>query len=124
MCDSRPRRPFLLALVMVVAVASTVAAQATTAVLRGTVLSETDDRSLANAEVSIPGLKLKALTDSAGHYRLSGIAGGHQIVWIRRLGFEASSAVLTLIAGDTLERDFSLLPTTTTLAAVTVTDPQ
>ncbi len=89
-------------------------------VLRGSVLREADDGPIGGSEVSIPALGLAATTDSSGKFRLVNVPAGPQIVWVRRVGFERVSAVLTFVAGDTLERDFSLVQAATVLPKVYV----
>jgi hypothetical protein len=84
------------------------------------VLNDVDDKPIRGAEVSIPGLGLSATSDSTGAFRLIGIPGGKQIVWVRKIGYSPVSAVLTFIAGETLDNDFGLVPATTRLPEVDI----
>lgn len=93
------------------------------AMLRGSVLSDSADRPLAGAAVTIPAYNISALSDSTGTFRLGAIPVGRTIVWVRRFGFAPVSSVLTFTAGDTLERDFVLQRTTTALPSVRVNAP-
>ena len=93
------------------------------AILRGQVVTDSADRPIAGAEVSIPAHNISAAADSAGMFRLVGIPLGRSIVWVRRLGFAPVSAVLTFAAGDTLERDFVLSRVVTRLPGVQVNTP-
>ncbi|MFI5311319.1 MAG: carboxypeptidase regulatory-like domain-containing protein [Gemmatimonadales bacterium] len=82
-----------------------------TAALKGTVLKDADDAPIAGAEVSIPGLRLAASSDSLGVFRLGAIKPGRQIVWVKKPGFAPVSAVLAFTAGDTLDREFTMVAT-------------
>jgi hypothetical protein len=91
------------------------------AVLRGSVLSDPGGDPVRGAEVSVPVLQLRALTDSAGAFRIAHIPAGRQVVWVRRMGYVASSSVLNFAAGDTMDVDL-LLATTPRLPEVKVTE--
>ncbi|HVT38787.1 MAG TPA: carboxypeptidase regulatory-like domain-containing protein [Gemmatimonadaceae bacterium] len=91
-----------------------------TAGATGRVLNDVDDKPLGGAEVSMPGLGLRSTSDSSGAFRLGGVPAGKQIVWVRKIGFNPISAVLTFVAEETLECDFILLPATTRLPGVEV----
>jgi hypothetical protein len=89
----------------------------------GKVLNDVDDKPVRGAEVSIPGLGLRTTSDSTGAFRLVGVPAGRQIVWVRKIGFSPLSAVLTFVAGETLDNDFGLVPASTRLPEVTVRVP-
>jgi hypothetical protein len=91
-----------------------------TSAATGKVLNDLDDKPVRGAVVAIPGLGLSTTSDSAGAFHLVGVPAGKQIVWVRRIGFNPISAVLTFVAGETLDNDFMLLPTTTRLPEVEV----
>lgn len=93
------------------------------AVLVGSVLRDADDAPIRGAEVSLPGLGISVLTDSAGDFRLPAIAPGQQVVWVRRLGYSPLTAVLTFAPGDSLTRDFLLVSTAQKLPTVDVKAP-
>jgi hypothetical protein len=93
------------------------------AVLRGSVLRDADDAPIPGAEIGIPGLGISVLADSTGNFRLPAIAPGKQIVWVRKLGFAPISTVLTFTAGDTLDREFTLLSAAQTLPGVAIKAP-
>jgi len=89
--------------------------------LRGSVLDDADDRPIAGATVAIELLRLQAVSDSAGAFRMPYIPAGRYIVLVRRLGFTPLSAVLTFGAADTLEYDFALVKQPANLPEVAVT---
>jgi len=90
--------------------------------LAGTVMTDSTELRLANAEVSLPKLDRSARTDSAGNFRFTGLkAGVHELV-IRMVGYEAISTSLRLEEGKTVEGDFLLRKLSTQLAAVEVKD--
>ncbi len=90
------------------------------AVLRGKVLNDANDNGVPGAEISIPALRLSATSDSAGGFTLLHVPMGRQIVWVRRVGFANSTTVLTFAVNDTVEADFALVQTATTLPGVAV----
>jgi hypothetical protein len=93
---------------------------ASRSLLRGTVVDDADDRPIAGATVVIEVLRLQAVTDSAGTFRMPYIAAGRHIVLVRRLGFTPLSAVLNFGPSDTLEFDFALIKQPTNLPEVAV----
>ena len=95
-------------------------AQVRLASLRGNVLSDSSNRPLAGAEVSIPRLGKWTVTDSVGGFLLGGIEVGKEIVMVRRIGFKAVTTQLRFAAGDTVEVDILMLPTVQRLAEVQV----
>ena len=109
-----------LGLAVALAAASTPAAAQGLSSVVGKVLHDENERPIAGAEVSISGALLKATTDSAGAFRLTAVPAGKQIVWVRKIGFNPVSAVLTFVAGETIDSDFLLAPSTTRLPEVEV----
>lgn len=89
--------------------------------LRGNVLVDSIESPIKGAEIQLSGSRLRAISDSAGAFKLIGIASGRQLVTVRRLGFHPVTAVLNFPAGDTLESDFLLVPSATRLSGVNVT---
>jgi len=87
----------------------------------GTVLSDSTERPIANAEVSIGALQLIVRSDSAGNFTLSGITPGRYTVTIRAVGFAPFNSAMTFTAGERTEADLLLRPSTQTLERVDVT---
>src|SRR4051812_43831880 len=82
--------------VMMVAAASTLAAQAR---ITGTV-RDTTGAPISGVEVSASGTSRTATTDRTGAFRLEGVAIGTTTITARRLGYAAQGTVLRLVAGD------------------------
>ena len=79
---------------MIVAAAAFALMQAT-AVLTGTVLTDSTERPIANAEVSISSLGLTTRSDSAGRFMLAKIPRGAQEITVRAVGYAAIVTQLT-----------------------------
>lgn len=88
--------------------------------IKGQVLTDSTESPIRGAEVSIPQLRISVLSDSAGRFRLTGIPPGKQFVNVKRLGFRPVSALLDFRAGDTVDTDFLLAKSVTTLGQVDV----
>ena len=91
------------------------------AVLRGFVLTDSTERPIVGAELTIDDLKLRALSVDEGAFRLPNIKPGTYIVAIRALGYQQIWARLSFADGDSLERDFLMAPTPVAIAGVRVT---
>lgn len=91
------------------------------AVFTGIVVSDSTHVPIAGAEVALPGLGKSALTDTAGRFRLTGIAAGDQRVQVRRLGYDAADTRVSFGAGETVERRV-VLGRAVLLEAVTVSE--
>jgi hypothetical protein len=131
--DPRPRgrrasvmRAALAAATLLLMAAGTAAAQnPSNAVLRGRV---TDDAGtpLASAQVTVvhqpTGAQVRALTDAAGTYQLTGMRpGGPYTVRVNRLGYvNAERREVELRLGQVLVLNFQLRVSATTLEAITV----
>jgi hypothetical protein len=97
-----------------------VAAQAQQATLAGTVLADSTERPLVNAEVAILGLTLTARSDSAGNFIMSRLPAGTYQVVVRAVGHVPQRETITFGATDRIERDFLLKRAVNTLAEVEV----
>lgn len=76
--------------------------------LAGTVLTETTERPLMNAVITIAKLGINARTDSAGNFSVGGIIPGEHAVAIRLAGFESLFTTITFASGQKVEADFLL----------------
>ena len=76
--------------------------------LQGRVLTHGSRRPVANAEVAVPRLEVRAVTDSLGRYHLSGLPPGEHIVVTRATGFRPDSSVTALDGDETLVNDVIL----------------
>lgn len=86
----------------------------------GTVMIDPTEKPLANAEIIITALKRSTRSDSAGNFLFTGLpAGRHEFV-VRLVGYEASTAEVSLTGTQKFEADVLLKPTSTKLATVDV----
>jgi hypothetical protein len=91
------------------------------ALLAGSVLTDSTERPIANAEIVIAALKLSVRSDSAGAFTLGGIPAGRYSVVVRAPGYAEFSALMTFDAGKRTEADLLLRPNTQQLSRVDVT---
>ena len=84
------------------------AAQSRGAVLSGRVLTDTTHVPIANAEVSIPELSIRGVTNEKGEFRLADIVPGNHHVRVRRLGYGALDARLDFAESQTVEQTIYL----------------
>jgi len=108
-------------LVFVFLLASRLDAQASTGTVRGIVRQTGTQAPLANAEVTIVGTRLGALTRNDGSYVISGVPLGSQRVRARMFGFSPNEQGTTITADGNASVDFVLLPTAVQLDQVVVT---
>jgi len=97
------------------------AAQAAGGTVQGTVIDGSTKQPLANAQVSIVGTRSGALTNSAGVYRIPGVAAGQTEVRVRLIGFAPTTKSTTVTEGQSSEVDFSLSQSAISLTDVVVT---
>ena len=90
------------------------------AVLRGFVLHDSTERPIVGAELTIDDLSLRTLTATEGEFRLPSIKPGTYLVSVRAMGFQPIVARLSFAEGDSLERDFLLIPSAIAIAGVNV----
>ncbi len=92
----------------------------TTGTLTG-IVTDSLNRPLAGADVSLPTLAKTTLTNEEGAFSLRDVPAGEQHVVIRRLGYSPVDVRLTFQAGRTLQRRISL-SRAIMLDSVTVTE--
>ena len=88
--------------------------------LQGKVLSDSSRRPVANAEVAIARLELRAMSDSLGRYRLLHIPRGEHVVITRAVGFRPDTTTTAFDGDETLISDVILKPPLTALPTVAV----
>ncbi len=91
------------------------------AILAGNVLSDSTERPIAGAEISIASLRVSVRSDSAGGFVIPGIAAGRQVVTVRAVGYAELTTTLVFGAGERIETDLLLRPVAQSLAKVEVT---
>ncbi len=80
------------------------------AVLIGSVVTDSTDAPIGGAEVGIAANRLLVFSDSAGHFRLGAIPPGRHLVTVRKIGYAPSSAMISFHLADSSEADFVLVP--------------
>lgn len=65
---------------------------------------------VAEVEITVLGTALSVLTDSAGRFRLTGLAPGLTVLRVRRIGYKGQYLRTSLEAAATLQTDIELEP--------------
>ena len=86
----------------------------------GVVRSADDDRPVAGATVGVSTLGRFTTSDSAGHFRLTGLRFGSLLVEARAIGFRPVWHSLTIVPGDSARLELRLQPAAVTLPDVVV----
>ncbi len=118
----RARRGLLPGLALLVGATSLVHAQQRLAVITGHVLDSVAGLPIAGAEVSLVGRTGFAISNEAGHFELTSVASGLQVIQLRALGYRRVLARLTVPEGDTMPVTFLATRSENRLATVTVED--
>lgn len=88
--------------------------------LVGTVARDTLDHRVASAEVTIPALAKRTLTNYLGEFRIDDIAAGRVAVTVRFIGFLPVTDTVTIVADKMVMHEFILTPTPPQLDSVRV----
>jgi TonB-linked SusC/RagA family outer membrane protein len=96
-------------------------AQSATGSVRGSVKQTGTQAPLANAEVTVVGSRLGALSRGDGSYVIAGVPAGTQRIRVRLFGFAPNEQSVTVTDGGTATADFVLSPTAVQLDQVVVT---
>lgn len=101
-----------------------VLAQSSTGI-EGTVADARGGEALANVQIQIAGQAFRAVTDSAGHFRIGGMPPGDYEIRISTVGYHLVKKEFHLDAGETKQFDVALSPDTfhQTETVVAKTDP-
>jgi Carboxypeptidase regulatory-like domain/TonB-dependent Receptor Plug Domain len=99
--------------------AAPVMAQATGA-LSGRVVDDRTNQPVAGVEVSIPVIARTVMTDSSGVFAMRELAPMRYEVLLRKIGFQPTSATITVTATDGTEQVLRLVPAATELSKVLV----
>ena len=89
--------------------------------IAGQITDSTSKQPVANAQVSVVGTQIGALTRLDGRYFLTGVPVGPHQVRVTRIGFAAQEKPATVNAGGTTTLDFTLSAVAATLSEVVVT---
>jgi TonB-dependent starch-binding outer membrane protein SusC len=109
------------ALVALLAPATRLHAQDAAGSVHGTVRQTGTQAPLANAEVTVIGTRLGALTRNDGSYVITGIPAGARRLRVRLFGFAPNEQAVTVVANESATADFVLAPTAVQLDQVVVT---
>lgn len=95
------------------------------AVLMGRVFADDSaKRPVSGAEVSIPSVSLRAITDSLGRFRIVGVAPGRRGLRVNRIGFAPLRSAVEFSTGDTVEMEIGLSASFEEMAAVEIVAAQ
>lgn len=115
----RGRSAVVAALTLLVGPAWAAAQQVGTVV--GSVTDVRTGRSLAGAQVFVPGSSAGALSGSDGRYLLTGVPVGSMIVRVEMIGYSASQRTVTVTLNGTTEANFQLQTSALQLDELVVT---
>ena len=108
------------ALALQLLTATTLWAQGTGTV-RGQVVGSDDGRPLQGAQVIVDGTVMRATTNAAGEFIISGVAAGPHAVTARRIGYTPGTERVTVVADQTTTITLRLGESASQLEAVVVT---
>lgn len=113
-------RRIVLMILVAVASAARIEAQARpTAIIDG-IVTDTNLVSLDNAIVSIFGSSVNVATGENGRFRIVGVQAGSYVVNVHRIGYVPLAVALSVAAGDTLRPSFTMRPMVTPLDTMVV----
>lgn len=89
-------------------VTTTMVADADPATFRGTVRRASDNAPLAGADIWLPAVGRRTITDSAGEFRFRELPSGPTLVQTRHVGYLVVRDTVTLARGQEVRRDYVL----------------
>lgn len=104
--------------------AAAAAQRAPAAVLLGRVVVDPTKLPVRGAEVVIPSLTLRTVTDSLGRFRLEGIAPGRRGLRVNMIGYAPLRTAVEFSAGDTVELEIGISPSSEEMAAIEIVEAQ
>lgn len=111
----------LATLALIVAAAQPAPAQRPgTALLIGRVTVDSTQQVVPGAEVLIPSLSLRALTDSLGRFRIEGVSPGRRGLRVNKIGYAPLRTAVEFSSGDTVEMEIGISGSADALAAVEI----
>lgn len=115
----------LWALALWLAVSASAAAQRPgTALLIGRVTVDSTTQVVPGAEVLIPSLSLRAMTDSLGRFRIEGVAPGRRGLRVNRIGYGPLRTAVEFSAGDTIELEIGISASAEEMTAIEIVAQQ
>jgi TonB-dependent starch-binding outer membrane protein SusC len=103
---------------LALALAAVPASGQQTGQITGAVRDSTNGQPLPDAQVLIPGTKLRTAANSLGQYTLRNVPAGKTTVRVQRLGYAFVERIVTVTAGATVTADFHVQPNAALLARV------
>lgn len=91
-----------------------------TALLIGRVTVDSTQQVVSGAEVLIPSLSLRALTDSIGRFRVEGVSPGRRGLRVNKIGYAPLRTAVEFSSGDTVEMEIGISGSADELAAVEI----
>ena len=110
-----------LSLALALTAVSSLLAQTTTGTVRGRVTDAANGRALSDAQVTVTGTRIGAVSGANGEYTLANVPAGPRSVTVRRLGYEPVTRPVTVTAGEVVTADIALQVSALNLAEVVVT---
>ncbi len=117
---ARAVRPLVGSLLLSLLTAAAASAQQRGTV-RGRVTDSTGTRPVADAQVTVVGSQLGALTNAAGDYSIQNVPAGSRQINARRIGYTAKTATVTVTDGGSVQANFSLDRQAAQLSQIVVT---
>ena len=100
---------------------STVLAQATTGTVRGRVTEAAGGRGLPEAQVSVEGTRLGAVTSATGEFTILAVPTGSRTIIVRRIGYSPGSKAVGVTTDGVTTGDIPLTASALNLTEVVVT---
>ena len=96
-------------------------AQAATGTITGTVKNSLPGVPLGNAQISVAGTMLGAITNANGVFTLTSVPAGTRVVRARLIGYQPTEQTITVTAGGTATVSFTLTVSAIALDEIVVT---
>src|SRR5687768_12331993 len=97
------------------------AAQQATGTVSGRITDSSIGRGLPDVQVTVTGTRIGAITGPNGEYTLVGVPTGNRTISVRRIGYQPTTHVVTVVAGETATADVALNVSAVNLSEVVVT---
>ncbi|MES2523516.1 MAG: SusC/RagA family TonB-linked outer membrane protein [Gemmatimonadota bacterium] len=117
----RALRAAVIACLALALPSATLFAQASRGVVTGRILEAVGGAPISNAQVTIAGTTVGALTNEEGRYTLRGVPTGNVTVRALRIGYSEASRQITVNAGETATVDLQLGKVAISLTPVVTT---
>lgn len=108
-----------LSCTLLLVAAAPTSALAQSGTLQGSVTDSTG-APLGQATVTVDRASARAVTNDRGEYTIINVAAGTHTLRVRRLGYDAAPATVTVVAGQTTRQNFTMRKLAAALAAVDV----